>query len=252
MHHHVLAEVGWNVHQVGDDVHGAAVIVPALHVPGRAMLRTSMLAAWADHAMGLLAARVTTPLVPVTLELDVQLYGPAPGAGEIRARARLLKAGRSVLAASIEFAHGDDVIAEGAGSFMLARDPSARLPAVLSLDEPELQARLTAPIAQRAGCVRRSPGVVLLPRMEDGINSTNTIHGGLLALAAEEALLSLDPATTLCSLGLRYLRPLRHGPAVARARMRNGLGLVELSDEGDGNRLAVMATARTFGATYNH
>jgi acyl-coenzyme A thioesterase PaaI-like protein len=244
---HILAEVGWNVRQVGDEVHGEAVIVPELHVPGRAQLRTSMLAAWADHAMGLLAARVTAPRVPVTLELDVQLYRPAPGGGAIRARARLVKAGRSVLAATVEFTQDDDVIAEGGGSFMLAGDPNARLPAALSLGEPARPALLTAPIAQRAGCVRRSPGVVVLARTEDGINSTRTIHGGLLALAAEEALLSLDPAVTLCSLGLRYLRPLRHGPAVALARLRNGLGVVELSDEGDENRLAAMAMARTFG-----
>jgi acyl-coenzyme A thioesterase PaaI-like protein len=149
---HILSEVGWNVRQVSDELHGAASIIPQLLVPGTQQLRTSMLAAWADQLMGLLAVRIVSPRVPT-----------------VRARS------------------------------------------------------------------------------EEGLNSANTINGGLLAVAAEEAVLSLCPGAALCSLALRYLRPVRIGPAVATARLRNGLALVELADAGDGNRLAVTATARTFG-----
>jgi len=87
----------------------------------------------------------------------------------------------------------------------------------------------------------------VLPRSEDGLNSSNSLNGGLIALAAEEAVLSLAPADTLCSLGLRYLQAVRAGPVVATARAHDGLGQVELRDSGRGDRLSVTATARTFG-----
>ena len=88
----------------------------------------------------------------------------------------------------------------------------------------------------------------MLPRSEDGLNSSNTVNGGLIALAVEEALLSLAPGETLCSLALRYMQAVRAGPAVATATMTAGLGQAELRDAGNGNRLAVAATARVFGA----
>jgi hypothetical protein len=44
-------------------------------------------------------------------------------------------------------------------------------------------------------------------------------------------------------MALRYLRPVRTGPAVATAEVRAGLGRVEVRDEGD-DRAAVAATTR--------
>jgi acyl-coenzyme A thioesterase PaaI-like protein len=244
---HILAEVGWNVRQVGEALHGEAAVIPQLLVPGQPHLRVSMLAAWADQLLGLLAVRVMAPRVPTTLDLDVHLVRPAPGEGLVTGRARLLKAGRTVLTSSVEFADANgEVFAEGAGSFMLAGDPHVRLPSTISLDRPSQPPRIVLPIAERAGCERRAPGLAVLPRREDGLNSSNTVNGGLLALAVEEAVLSLAPHTTLCSLGLRYLRPVRTGPAVAQARLRQGLATVELFDQGNDNRLAVTATARVF------
>jgi acyl-coenzyme A thioesterase PaaI-like protein len=159
----------------------------------------------------------------------------------------LLKSGRSVLASAVEFLDDrGEVFAEGAGSFMLAGDPSVRLPHTVSFERTPLPPSITLPIAERAGCERRAPGLAVLPRREDGLNSSNTVNGGLLALAAEEAVLSLAPHTTLSSLNLRYLRPVRIGPAVAKARLRDQLGMVDLYDEGAENRLAVTATARVF------
>jgi acyl-coenzyme A thioesterase PaaI-like protein len=229
-------------------MHGAALIIPQLHVPGCSQLRASILATWADHLMGLLASQVMMPRVPATLELDVHLYRPAPGAGTVEGRARLLKAGRSVLSACVDFFVDGEPLGVSAGSFMLAGDPNVRLPSTLSFEAAAPRAAtLSEPIAERAGCERKQAGVAELPRRHDGLNSSNTINGGLLALVAEEALLSLAPHTTLCSLALRYLRPARIGPAVARATLRGGLGLVEVSDAGSEDRLAVTATARLFG-----
>jgi acyl-coenzyme A thioesterase PaaI-like protein len=110
-------------------------------------------------------------------------------------------------------------------------------------------AALDVPFAERAGCVVTEPGVAVMPRSPEGLNASNTINGGLLALAAEEAVLSLSPGATLASMGIRYLRPARVGPAVAAATVRNGLGIVEVRDAGTDNRLAVLVTTRIFDPT---
>jgi len=244
---HVLSELGFAVSQTDADLVGEASIIPEMLVPGSPRLRTSILASWADHLSGLLAVTVTAPLVPVTVELDVHLFAPAPGSGTMRCVAKALKAGRSVFMASVAFTSGDgNPIAVGGGSFMVAPDPSLRLPPTLSLNGPPPVQSLRVPLAQRAGCERREPGVAVLPRSDDGLNSSNTVNGGLIALAVEEAALSLAPGATLSSLSLRYLRPVRVGPAAATAEVRSGLGQIEVRDAGNESRLSVLATARFF------
>jgi acyl-coenzyme A thioesterase PaaI-like protein len=245
---HMLRELGFAVRTVGDELHGSAEIIPEMSVPGTSRMRTSILAMWVDTLAGLLAATAMSPRVPVTLELDVQLYHPAPVEGRVLGVGRTVKKGRSVFVARVEFTSADgQPIAMAAGSFMLAPDPTVRLPAQLSIDVPPSDALLTVPLAERAGCERREPGVAVLPRSEDGLNSSRTVNGGLIALVAEEAALSLTPGETLCSLALRYLQPVRFGPVVAAAVVIDGLGRVELRDAGNADRLSVLATTRTFG-----
>lgn len=244
---HMLRELGFGVRQVEGGLAGEAEVFPALHVPGTERLRTSVLAIWVDTLCGLMAATSTAPAVPVTVELDVHLYLPAPGSGTVAATGRMLKRGRSLYVASVDVAAPDgSPLAVGAASFVTSPDPRASLPPNLSVDAPPAAERLAVPLAERAGCERREAGVAVLPRSEDGLNSSRTVNGGLIALAAEEAILSLAPGRTLCSLGLRYLQPVRVGPLVATATVRHGLGLVELRDAGSDNRLAVVATGRTF------
>jgi acyl-coenzyme A thioesterase PaaI-like protein len=142
----------------------------------------------------------------------------------------------------------EETVAFGTGSFMAAPDARLTLPA-LSGDAPlppSASPALALPLADRAGCKRERPGVAVLPRSEDGLNGSNTINGGLIALAAEEATLSLLPGRTLCSLHLRYLQPVRVGPAIAAATVRAGLGRVEVRDSGREDRLSVTATTRIF------
>ena len=245
---HILQELGFAVRGFGDELRGSARVLPEMHVPGAPVLRTSILAAWADTLAGLLAAQSSNPRVPVTLELDVHLFRPAPSSGTVRARARKAKSGRSVFVARVWFESDDgEPIAIAAASFMNAPDPRVRLPSQLSIDMPAATELLAIPFAERAGCVRLEPGVSMLPRSDDGLNSSRTVNGGLIALAAEEAALSLTPEETLCSLGLRYLQPARFGPVVAHAEVRAGLGSVELRDTGHADRLCVLATTRTFG-----
>ena len=167
---HILSELGFAVTQAGDGLEGTARIVPELCVPGTPRLRTSLLATWTDHLCGMLAVMLMAPLVPVTLELDVHLFAPAPGSGTIRCTGRTLKAGRSVFLAGVAFTAEDgSPIAVGGGSFMTAPDPSLRLPEKISLDGPPPQLTLDVPLAQRAGCERREPGVAVLPRSHDGL-----------------------------------------------------------------------------------
>jgi acyl-coenzyme A thioesterase PaaI-like protein len=217
--------------------------------PTTASLRTSILAAWTDHAAGYLAIDLLGPRIPTTLELDVHLYQPAPGHGTVHAVARNIKAGRAVVVLTVEFTgDGDEPIAVGTGSFMAVPDPSLTLPPEVGRPEAieDRGVRLAVPLAERAGCERREPGVAVLPRTDDGLNSAGTINGGLVALAVEEAALSLTPGATLASMALRYLRPARVGPAVATADVLAGLGRVEVRDAGSDDRLAVVATTRTF------
>jgi acyl-coenzyme A thioesterase PaaI-like protein len=185
--------------------------------------------------------------VPVTVEIDVHLYRPAPESGVVVGKGRILKSGRSLFVAGVDFFSADDeLIAVAGASFMVAPDPNVKLPPKLTVDAPPPERLLSVPLTERAGCERRGPGVAVLPRAEDGLNSSKTVNGGLITLVAEEAVLSLTPGRTLSSLGLRFMQPVRVGPVVASAQETNGLAQVELRDAGSGDRLAAMATARIF------
>ncbi len=244
---HVVTELGLGVERVGDELHGSAPVVPEMHVPGTDVLRTSVLATWVDTVAGLLVVDVVRPRVPVTLELDVHLQAPPSGLGWVHLRGRVVKAGRTVVVPTVELLDEDGrSFGFGAASFMVAPDPDLRMPEGVGLEgRPPGASRLRQPLAERVGLEHRAPGVVALPRMDDGLNASNTVNGGLLALAVEDAALSLTPGATLESLALRYLQPVRIGPAVAVADVRDGLGRVAVRDAGAGDRRAVLATTRT-------
>jgi len=244
---HVLSELGFGVERDGEELVGSATIVAEMHVPGTDVLRTSVLATWADTVAGLMVAEVVAPRVPVTLELDVHLHVPPRDCERIQVRGRLAKVGRTVVVPTVVVLdeRGRE-LGFGAASFMVAPDPSLRMPDQTSLDRMRPAApSLRRPLADRVGIEQRSAGVVALPRTEEGLNASKTVNGGLLAVAVEEAALSLTPGATLGSLALRYLQPVRFGPAVAVAEVRDGLGRVEVRDEGADGRVAVLATTRT-------
>ena len=244
---HLLQELGFAVRLDGETLHGTASITPYMHVPGTDCLRASILASWADMLCGLLSMRAFGGRVSVTLELDVHLYRPAPGWGTVTATGRTVKAGRSVFVGEVEFADArGEVFGFSAASFMAAPDAALRPTRPTNLDIPAQGTLLSMPLAERADCKRQAPGVAVLHKSEDGLNVVKTVHGGLIALAAEEAVLSLAPGTSLSSLAVRYLQPVRVGPAVATASVRDGLGRVLLRDSGSGDRVAMTGTARTF------
>jgi acyl-coenzyme A thioesterase PaaI-like protein len=245
---HIVAELGFHIERVGEQMHGHAQIYPEMFVPGTRVVRTSIFASWTDLAAGYLAVDALSPRVPTTLELDVHMYRDHGPFAQVWATARLLKAGRSVLVAAVDFSdEAGRPIALGTASFMAVPDPTLMMPPehLAPKASQRLPGRLKVPFAERAQCRRTAPGTAVLARSEDGLNSANTVNGGLIALAIEEAALSLSPGTTLSSMALRYLRPVRVGPAVARATVHHGLGRVEVTDAGSEDRLAVYAITKT-------
>jgi acyl-coenzyme A thioesterase PaaI-like protein len=245
---HIVGELGMAISVAGDALHGRVEVTPEMFVPGTSYLRTSILAAFTDLLAGLLAGRVIGPRVPVTLDLAIDLYRPAAGLRHVEGVGQPVKAGRTVFVAGVDFVADGEPLAAATASFMPVPDESLRLPdSALLLERTQDETkRLEQPFADRAGCVRQEPGVALLVRSEEGLNSANTVNGGLIALVIEEAALSAAPGTALTSLAMRYLRPARVGPLVATATRVGAVARVDVRDSGDDDRLTVRATTRTF------
>ena len=247
---HIIRELGLSSRIVDGVGRLEAAILPTMHVPGTTNLRASILATFADVACGHLAMRALVPRVPVTLELDLHLHRPPADLTVLHAVSHTAKAGRSVGVFTVDFSdeRGEPVAVANA-SFMAAPDPSVRIEPELAAGDMMLRTdgpRLEVPFVERAHCRRLGPGVATLPTTEEGLNASNTLNGGLIALVIEEAALSLAPGSTLASMALRYVRPVRVGPAVASATLSGGLGRVEVRDAGREDRLSVVATVRTF------
>lgn len=247
---HLVPELGLALAVAGDGLRGRAPVVPELLVPGTGCLRTSVLAIWADVIAGLLVGVAIAPRVPVTLDLAVDLYRPPRGLAAVEAVGRTVKIGRSVMVAAVDFADGERPVATSSLAFMPAPDASFTMPPLADVVEQHAPGgRLRQPLADRARCRRLAPGRAELPRTEDGLNATGTMNGGLIALLAEEAVLSAEEeGASLASLAIRFLLPARRGPAMAEATVRAGLGRVEVRDAGHEDRLTTSATTRSFAA----
>lgn len=245
---HIMRDLGFGVSRTGEETRGSGHVTPEMLVPGTNALRLSILAAWADIASGYIAVGLFDPGVPVTLDLDVHLHRPAVSVDEVRMVARVQKSGRSVSVLSIEIVGDQKEIGFAHATFMASPNPTLRMPTVVS-DEGLIKVhppRLEVPYAERAGCERLASGIASIPMRPDGLNASGTLNGGLLALVVEEAVLSAGGVATLASLSMRYAQPVRIGPAVARADVRDGLANVVVRDEGRDDRLAVIATTRSF------
>lgn len=250
---HVVGETGLAVRLDGDGLAGTARVVPELHVPGTDVLRTSVLATWVDVVTGLLSMPAIPDRVPVTLDLSVDVLEPVRGCPQVDVTCRLVKAGRSVAVLAVEFtADGGPVVAVGSATFVASPDARFTLPPLAETVSSMrgLAAPLRVPLAERADCSRQAPSSAVLLRREDGLNATGTVNGALLALVVEEAVLAGSPAgATLTSLVVRYLRPVRLGPAVATADVhataQGGFARVQVYDRGADDRLAIDAIART-------
>src|SRR3546814_12591649 len=98
-----------------------------MHVPGTDVLRTSILSLWADVLTGLLAADEVGPRVPVTLQLDLDLYAPPSGVGHVHAVAGRVKAGRTVFLAAVDFPdEAGRPFGSATRAFVVSPDPAGR------------------------------------------------------------------------------------------------------------------------------
>jgi acyl-coenzyme A thioesterase PaaI-like protein len=225
---------------------GRAVVTPAMHAPGTSVLRTGILGAWTDLVTGMLAVEVSYPRIPVTLDLDVHLFDEPPSSGAVEMVAKALKVGRSVAVFGVDLLAEGELFGVGTSKFVPAPDPTLRMQAKPTLPRPTDGQLLGVPFAQHAGIEILEPGVATVENAPDARNAVDTLNGAVIAVCVEEAALSLTPGASLALLDMHYLQPVRVGPAVARADVRNGLGRVEVRDAGAGDRLAVVATTRTF------
>jgi acyl-coenzyme A thioesterase PaaI-like protein len=229
----------------GDTVRGSAEIVPEICVPGTDTVRTSVLATWADVVAGMVAGYAVNPRIPLTLDLEVQLQGPARAGTRIVVVANAIKVGRTVVVCEAQFndEQTGKPIALSLASFMASPDPSHVFEGGFPVIAPTDQ-RLTMPLAERIGSRVLEPGTAEVPWREDGLNASGAIQGGLVAFAAEAAAMSLvDYPTVVHALNLRYLRPFTTGPATAVATGDGVMSLVRLTDSGTGKPGAV-ATVR--------
>jgi acyl-coenzyme A thioesterase PaaI-like protein len=247
---HVIRDLGLAVRRVGDEVHGRAIVSPEMSVPGTGVLRTSILATWADTLTGMLTIGHVQPRVPVTLQLDVDLHRPPAGLEEVHLEGRMVKAGEATVVSVVDLLdERGDRFGGGVGLFMVARDPSLRLPSDLDgilAQMDEARSSLTVPFAERAGCVQEARGTVSLGLSPEHTNASHTLNGGLLALIVEDAALSAGSGGTLAAMTLRYLRGVRVGPGVATATVRGDVADVEVTDRGRDDVLCVLATTRSF------
>jgi acyl-coenzyme A thioesterase PaaI-like protein len=244
---HVLAPLGFSIEVEGDSIVGRASITPHMHAVGIERLRTGLVAAWVDLVTGTHAVEHLFPRIPVTLDLDIHLFEPPGATGAVEMVSRVLKIGRSVAVFEVEVRVDLEVVGIGTATFVLAPDPTLRLHTRPRLRPVAADQLLAKPFTEHAGIEVLEPGLASVPNAPGSRNAVNTLNGALIAVLVEEAALSVAPGECLASLDLHYLQPVRVGPAIARADVRHGLGRVEVRDAGAEDRLAAVATTRTFG-----
>lgn len=244
---HIIAELGLHTAFEGGSVAGRAVVVPEACVPGTDVLRTSVLATWADVVTGFASGHAVEPRIPLTLDLEVQVIEPPRAGMIVVSRGTVTKLGRTVVVTETPFIDeaSGKLLAVSFVTFVPSPNPDHVFDGGTFPENPLAVARLMEPLAERAGAHVVEPGVVEMARRTDGLNATGAIQGGLVALAAEEAAASLsDEPVLLHAFQMRYLRPFAIGPARAEAEGSGEFAVVRLTDLGTG-KLGATATARS-------
>jgi acyl-coenzyme A thioesterase PaaI-like protein len=245
----VVTELGLRVTERDDRTLGRARIFPELCAPGTTAVRTSVLAIWADIVTGLTAA-AACPRIPVTSDLQVQVYRPATVGMDLVVEATTVKLGRTRSVFDARFVDADTgtAIADAYLSFVESADPAhvsddlarGRVPAVRNLLAIDLADRVSRRVV--------APGTVEIPRSSDALNLIGAIQGGVVALGAEEAALSLASQPEIAvSMVIHYLRPFAVGQARCVAEGAGKAFVVRMTDDQTG-KLGAVATIRTVAA----
>lgn len=246
----VIAELGLTIKRDGEDLVSEATVYDGMNIPGTDILRLSVVAAWADTILGVLALKSILPSVPATVSLDVHLNKPIRGKQIIYSRSSVIKIGRTISEYLIDFSDGSgEALGYGHGLFMATPNPEYQLPAgddwvFKGFAEPK--PGLSMPIAERISCEQKAPGIASLACSADIHNATRAINGGILTVAIEEAVLStVSDEQSLSSMLISYQRSIRGGPAIAQARVTGHLARVEVIDASR-DALAALASVQLF------
>jgi len=244
-HGAAIGELGMQYDYHDDQLVGVGEITEFMLVPGTSVVRTSVLATWADFVTGTLSSTTFNPRICVTLDLDIHLHRQPVGIGAVEIKGSIVRAGRSIVVASVEFAMRGDSAPFGFGhaGFTASPNPAHVIPDGEQLGSRSRRPSLTMPWADRAGIIRTGPTRADVERTLEIVNPTSAIQGGVVALLAEESILAGRPGEVLSSLALRYLSGLRGRSATAQAEVNGDLALATLIDHPSG-RVATLVTAR--------
>jgi acyl-coenzyme A thioesterase PaaI-like protein len=244
-----ISELGFTM---GEDLSVArATVVPELCVPETDVVLTSVLLTWADVLAGPLATEATMPRVCMTNDLTVRLLSRPP-TGAVDLRAEVLKSGRTTTFTETWLAPAGAPTAPFAvahGTFVASPRPQDTIDLTMLVGDRGSRP-LLAPLPERLGVRVIEPGVAEVDRRDELLNPADTLQGGVVALVAEMAALSVaGGGAVVHELDVRYLRATRVGPARATARVLRDHGAtttteVRVVDAGADGRLAAVVVAR--------
>lgn len=241
-----LQDIGYT--QVIEDgvSRGWLQVTDELRVPGSAQVRASVLATMADVWTGALAGMACEPKLALTLDLSTRIVGDASG-DRLDIEGRLLKRGRTTIAAETEFRHPTTgaVVALAHATFVASPRPQDTVGPMVA--RRTAANALTEPIAEELGIVVFAPGVAALERGPYVNQPSGTPQGGTMAVLAEVAAETFTGAR-VTELEVRYLSAIRVGPAHTSAVSLGGHTVrVEIRDPGNDDRLATVVMARLAG-----
>ena len=229
-----------------DTLTGHAEIAPEQCIPEAGVLRPSVLLTWADILTGSLANERTLPKICMTVDLGVRVAAPIAAGAEVVAVGRILKSGRTLIFTETTFSVSGLLVAISLGTFVASPRPedtaTSAFAAVTSRER--VMRRPPASVAEMLGSVVIGPGVVEVPRSPRILNWADTVQGGAVAAAAEEAVLALDGPSVPIELEVRYLGAVRAGPMRATAERFGQWMRAEVRDVGNDDRPVAVATAR--------
>jgi len=247
------SELGLAVSGGPDELVGEARVLPELCIPptpdaADATVRPSVLLTWADILIGSLANEHTLPRICMTVDLSVRAVAPIRAGDTLRARGRLLKAGRTLTFGETVFAvdGADEPAAVALGTFVASPRPQDVGVSVMRGEQAMTHRETSTPSAPVSELLRSrvlAPGVVEVPRHDRVLNWADTIQGGAIAACAEEAVLALDGDRRPAELEIRYLGAVREGPMRATATPLGDWVRIEVVDTGNDDRPVAIAAA---------